>query len=187
MGASPLVVPKLHERPWCVPLVSHDRDNKNWEESVPYKTKDSPHQTSFQGWVLYSIRFPLAGDILDVWSEFGGLSGQLNHLSIATRLAVAGNLAISLIYDQGMKQPAQRLAKRREEGSESPQLFSQENDEIKRNIKTERGKTKSKKTALSDKAWKGKKGAKGDKGKGQHRTDGRQQHPHPQQHPPQQQ
>ena len=102
------------------------------------------------------------------WSDFGGLAGQLNHLSIVLHLAITENVTLALIYDQELKQHAQRLARRRDEQVDFYQLFSQENDEIKRNIKTEWEKTKSKKALLAEKASKGlnKKGGKGDKGKG---------------------
>ena len=122
--------------------------------------------------------------MLDVWIEFGGLAGQLNHLSIVLRLAVKGNLTLSLIYDQELKKHAHRLDRRLEGDVDSFQSFSQENDEIERNIKTEWGKTKSKKTALSEKAWNGKKGAKG--GKGQQRPDSWLLYQQPQQQQPHQ-
>lgn len=110
----------------------------------------------------------------------------LDRLSIALRSAVTENGTLFLIYDydQEPKQHAQRHARRREEEVDSPQRFSQENDEIERNIKTEWGKTKSKKTALSEKAWNGKKGAKG--GKGQQRPDSWLLYQQPQQQQPHQ-
>ena len=76
--------------------------------------------------------------MLDVWSEFGGLAGQLNRLSIVLRLAVTENATLSLIYGKELKQHAHRLDRRRGEMSIPPQPFPQENDEIKRNIKTDR-------------------------------------------------
>ena len=77
----------------------------------------------------------------------------LDRLSIALRSAVTENGTLFLIYDydQEPKQHAQRHARRREEEVDSPQRFSQENDEIERNIKTGRGKTKSEKSTLSGK------------------------------------
>ena len=72
---------------------------------------------------------------MDLWSEFGGLAGQLNRLIIVLRLAVTENVTLSHIYDQELKQRAKRLDRVRGEEAYSTKLFSQENDEIERNKK----------------------------------------------------
>ena len=74
--------------------------------------------------MLYNLRFLLTGDMMGCWSDFGGLAGQLNHLSIVLHLAITENVTLALIYDQELKQHAQRLARRRDEQVDFYQLFS---------------------------------------------------------------
>ena len=95
---TPFVVPELRKKPWCVPLVSHERANKAWRYSASTKIKDSPQKVRLQAWLLYTIRYIFTGDISDRWCAFGGLSAQLNHLSVALHLAVAENATLSIHY-----------------------------------------------------------------------------------------
>ena len=62
---TPLVCPDISNKPRCIPLVSHERPRKTWEASVSRKHKESPHQIRLQRWMLYAIRFLLAGDMID--------------------------------------------------------------------------------------------------------------------------
>ena len=52
--------------------------------------------------------------MMDVWSEFGGLTRELNHLSFALLLAATENVTLALIYDQELKRRDQRLDRSRE-------------------------------------------------------------------------
>ena len=90
---TPFVTPKPRERPWCVDLPIHERDNKARKDSVPHKSNDSPQQVSAQAWFLYMLRFILVGDLLDARAPFGGLSAQLSHLIIVLHLATVENVA----------------------------------------------------------------------------------------------
>ena len=57
----PIVVPKLQEKPLRAPLVTHDSENKGWEEIAPRKTKDSIQKMGFQRWDMRNLRFYIAG------------------------------------------------------------------------------------------------------------------------------
>ena len=69
---TPFVVPKFQDKPWLVPLQSHERAAKYWRETVANKTRDPSHQVSLQAWILYLLRFILTGDLRNAWKEFGG-------------------------------------------------------------------------------------------------------------------
>ena len=138
--STPLVCPDLSKRPWCAPLGSHERSNKSWRDSVARKHKDSPQQISLQSYLLYNLRFLLTGDMLVAWHSFGGLSAQWYHISIVLHLAVVESVTFALIYDQELRSYAQRQARRRDTETDFYRLFSEENDEIERTLKTERGK-----------------------------------------------
>ena len=169
----PLVVPDLSKKPWCVPLASHERANKSWKDSVQHKNKDQTQLINLQSYLLYNLRFLLTGDMLDAWHSFGGLSAQLNHLSIVLHLAVVESVSYALSYDQELKAFAQRQARKRDTDTDFYRLFSEENDDIKRTIKTEW--EKKARLRLGEKGTKGdlsikgsfprKGGEKGDKGK----------------------
>ena len=85
---TPFVVPKLQDKPWIVPLTSHERACKNWRETIANKNRAPSQQVSLQAWILYLLRFILTGDLCNAWKVFGGLSAQLSHLSNVLHLGV---------------------------------------------------------------------------------------------------
>ena len=113
---TPFATPKPRDRPWCADLPSHERANKARKESVPNKTKESPQQVSIIAWLLYMLRFVFVGDVLDLWSAFGGPAAQLGHLSIVLRVETVGNATLSIIYDSELRAHIQRLARPRGRG-----------------------------------------------------------------------
>ena len=141
------VIPKPHERPWCVDPPSHERGNKAWKESVPHKSKDSPQQVSIHAWLLYMLRFILVGDLLGAWSPFGGLSAQLSHLSIVLHLATVENATLAIMYDSEVRAQIQRPSRLRDEGADFERLLTEENVEIKQRLKADWGRTKARKAA----------------------------------------
>ena len=137
----PFVLPKLSEKPWMVPLQSHERAAKYWRENIQHKkTKDDPQQTSLQAWFLYTLRFIFTGDLSDAWSAFGGLSSQLSHLSIVLHLATTETASYAISYDLELRNMIARLARRRDAGCDFSKLLCEENEEIKRYLKVDLGK-----------------------------------------------
>ena len=55
----------------------------------------------------------LAGDLTASWSEFGGITTQLNHLAVVLGLSITDHAAISTTYDFRMRRAAQKMAKNR--------------------------------------------------------------------------
>ena len=138
----PFVVPKLHERPWMVPLGSHERAAKFWKESNSHKAKDHVQQVNLQSWLLYLLRFIFAGDLTDSWGSFGGLQAQFSHLSIVLHLAVVETAAFAIAYDMELRTKIQRMARKRDSTADFAKLLSEENEEIKRYLKESLGKGK---------------------------------------------
>ena len=137
---TPFVVPKLQDKPWIVPLTSHERACKNWRDNIAPKDRDPSQQVSLQAWVLYLLRFILTGDLCNAWKLFGGLSAQLSHLSVVLHLGVVENGSFAIAYDTEMRLRLQRLARRRDSSVDYAKFLSEENDEVKRYLKSDLGK-----------------------------------------------
>ena len=150
------MVPELRKKPRCVPLASHERANKAWRDITSTKIKDPPQQVSLQAWLLYTLRYIFTGDLSDSWYAFGGLSAQLNHLSVALHLAVTENATLAIHYDRELRLHLQRLARSRDADVDFYQSLSEENTQIKRQVKTEMGKNRGNKTAKTTSSTKGK-------------------------------
>ena len=138
----PFVIPKLHEKPWMVPLSSHERAAKSWRESVSNKPRDGSQQVNLQAWILYMLRFIFTGDLCDSWQHFGGLSAQLSLLSIVLHLAVVETANFAIAYDCELRARIQRLARKRDSKTDIIQMLTEENDEVKRYLKNDLGKGK---------------------------------------------
>ena len=120
----PFVVPDIRKKPWRVPLASHERANKAWVDSTSTKIKDSPQQVSLHAWLLYTLRYIFTGDLSDSWYAFGGLSAQLNHLSVVLHLAVSENATLAIHYDRELRLHLQRLSRSRDAEVEYYQILS---------------------------------------------------------------
>ena len=134
---TPFVIPKLREKPWHVPLRSHERAAKFWRGGIAHKGRDPSQQVSLQAWMLYILRFILTGDLCNAWKEFGGLAAQLSFLSIVLHLGVAENAAFAISYDHEVCLRAQRVARRRDQTVDYAKYLSGENEEVKRHIKAD--------------------------------------------------
>ena len=137
---TPFVGHKFQDKPWIVPLQSHERASKYWRETVAHKARDPSQKVGLQAWILYSIRFIITGDLCNDWKDFGGLSAQLRHLGVALHLGVTENAAFAFPYDCEMRQRLQRMARRRVSSLDFAKSLSEENDEAKRYLKSDLGK-----------------------------------------------
>ena len=92
----PFVAHKIGEKPWAVPLSSHERARIYWRESVATKFEDSRQAVSLHAWLLYTLRFIFTVELAVHWHHFGGLSAQLSHLSIVQHLSVTETAAYAI-------------------------------------------------------------------------------------------
>ena len=67
----------------------------------------------FHTWALRRLRFMLTADHCDAWIRFGGLSAQLNNLSILLHLATVESIAVALAYDTILSTRLEELARSR--------------------------------------------------------------------------
>ena len=61
--------------------------------------------------VLYRMRYVLAGDLTDARSEFGGIADQLNHLAAVLGLSITDHAGISDACVLRIRRPIQKMAK----------------------------------------------------------------------------
>ena len=136
----PFVVPKFQDKPWIVPLQSHERAAKYWRETVAHKARDHSQQVSLHALILYMIRFILTGDLCNACENIGGLSAQLCRLGVVLHIGVAENAAFAIFYDCEVRQRLRRLARRRSTSLDFAKFHSEENDGAKRYLKSDLGK-----------------------------------------------
>ena len=136
----PFVAHKVHEKPWMVPLGSHERAAKFWKETISKKSKNHSQQVNLQAWILYTLRFIFSGDLTNSWCSFGGLQAQFSHLSIVLHLAVTETASFAIAYDQEIRLKIQRMARKRDSAVDFGKLSGGENEEIKRYLKESLGK-----------------------------------------------
>ena len=137
---TPFVVPKLREKPWMVPLASHERAAKSWRESANHKARDNAQQVNLKARILYMLRFIFTGDLCDSWQHFGGLCAQLSLLSIVLHLAVVETANFAIAYDRELRSRIQRLARKRDTKTDIILMITEENDEVERYLKSDLGK-----------------------------------------------
>ena len=93
---------------------------------------------------MCTLRYILAGGLSDSRFSVGGLAAQLNRLSIVIRLAVTENATLPIHYDRELRRHIQRLERSMGAGVGFYPLLSEDNTEIKRQVKTEMEKNRSK-------------------------------------------
>ena len=126
--------------------MSHERANKAWRDIASTKIKDPPHQVSLQAWLLYTLRNISTGDLSDSWYAFGELIAHLNHRNVVLHLAVTENVTLAIRCDHELMLHPQRMARSRDTEVDFYQPISEENTEIKRQVKTEMEKNRETKT-----------------------------------------
>ena len=91
-----------------------------------------------QAFVYYRMRCVLAGDIAKAWGKFGGLSGQLNLLGIALRLAITESPFVAMEYGRVTHQRLAAHARHRYMGNipglDFFTLIPNEQTDVTRNI-----------------------------------------------------
>ena len=96
---TPYIVPNPAEAPWPVPSAEHRTAVAKWTTNRQASRAANPQALPLSAWLLYQMRFIFSADLCGAWSTFGGLSAQLNHLSIVLHLATTEAIGTALTYD----------------------------------------------------------------------------------------
>ena len=115
----PFIVPELSKTPWPVASQAHSAALTKWQSSARQANRASdPQLVPFQAWLLYQLRFIMTAEVCGAWQLFGGLTAQLNHLSIVLHLSTVETMAVALSYDRLVKAFLAEKARAREEHSQ---------------------------------------------------------------------
>ena len=98
---------------------------------ISFRTRTA-QQDSLPAWLLYMIRFVIAGDICSALSNFGGLPAQFRMISVFLHLAVVETAACAIAYDAELRGRIQRLSRRRDTQADFAKMLSEENGDVKR-------------------------------------------------------
>ena len=87
-GYTPYRFPEVGEQSSPAPTAEHAAALARRRADHRQAAKSTrPQSVPLNAWVLYRIRFIFTADVCGAWPSFGGLSAQLNRLSIALHIA----------------------------------------------------------------------------------------------------
>ena len=95
---APYIAAGVSASPWPVPSAEHTAAVANWKPNNQ-EPKPGDRPPPFHSWALYLLRFMIAADLCADWLPYGGLSPQLNNLSIILHLSNTEAIAVALSYD----------------------------------------------------------------------------------------
>ena len=84
--------------------------------------------------VLYRLRFLLAGDLAGAWADYGGTVAQINHLAVVLDLSITDHPGIAVTYDHRMHRKVHRIAKTRSTRTGYFELLSNLNKEVRTDV-----------------------------------------------------
>ena len=65
-------------------------------------------------YMLYRMRFVMAGDLTGAWADFGGgLVAQLNLVALAPDMSIADRPGVAITYDRRIRRHIQKLSQKR--------------------------------------------------------------------------
>ena len=109
----PYIVVDVSVAPWPVQSAEHTSAATRWKGNRQASKAVVPQPISFHAWLLYRLRFILTADLLGAWSDYGGMSAQLNFISIILHIVTTESISAALIYDGLMSAHLEELARSR--------------------------------------------------------------------------
>ena len=82
-------------------------------------------------YMLYRLRFALAGDLTDACADFGGLVAQLNLIALVTDMSIADHPGVAITYDRRVRRHIQKLAQKRASPADYFSILSAMQPDIK--------------------------------------------------------
>ena len=93
----PYVVPNYHEHPWLPRITAHVNAYNTWKT----KAKGTKKQAiSLQQWLHRHIRFVITAEMCSLWTPFGGLAAQFNHIAVLLTLATLESAGFAIRYHE---------------------------------------------------------------------------------------
>ena len=96
---TPYVVPQLSSAPWLPDVAEHRNSFENWSRNARQaRRRATPQELPIQSFLLYQLRFIVAGECCMAFRPFGGMCAQLNLLAIVLNLCVTESVSLGLGY-----------------------------------------------------------------------------------------
>ena len=94
----------------------------------------SPQKLGIQQFLIYKIRFILAGVCCRAFEKFGGICSQINNSGALLNIATADNPLVAMRYDSALGRRLAEYARGRTPDVDFEALLSNEQYELKRSI-----------------------------------------------------
>ena len=113
---SPYVVAdSLGAYPWFPSDGSHAKVIDKWRNGQKsFNRFAGDPDVSISQYMLYRVRFSLAGDLTDARAYFGGLVARLNLIALVTDISPPGHPEIAITYDRRIHRHIQKSARKRD-------------------------------------------------------------------------
>ena len=91
----PYMIPNYHERPWLPRITAHITAYHTWKN----KTTGSKKQAiSLQMRLHHHMRFIMTAEMCSLWTPFGGIAAQLNHIAVLLSLETLESAGFAIRY-----------------------------------------------------------------------------------------
>ena len=111
---TPYLVPSLSSPPWLPDVSEHRNSYDSWARNARQARRNfAPQELPLQSWLLYHMRFLMAGECCAAFTPFGGLCAQLNLVAIVLNLSVTENVGLGLTYFKILSSRLEESARQR--------------------------------------------------------------------------
>ena len=110
---TPYIAPNLADVHFPVPPTANKADMAKWISNRQAAKASHPQPAPVNVWALYRAHFVISADICGAWNSPGGISEQINRLSIVLHIATTEAIGIDLIYGPMRKSHLEELARDR--------------------------------------------------------------------------
>ena len=106
----------------------------HWESGGLVRKPTTGTDLSFGQYVLYRMRFVLAGELAHAWSDLGALVGQLGQLSIVIEMSITDRAGIAITYGHRARMEIGKIAPKRSPDAEYLDFLSNINADIRSGV-----------------------------------------------------
>ena len=127
-----VTVDTLNSFPWMPPGEPHRKALDRWKAiQVTFHRNTGGQYLSLGQYALYRVKYILAGDLASAWSEYGGLTAQINNMANVLEISIEDNAGVSITYDYRILQHIRKLAHRRATNTDYIDILSTTQPDIR--------------------------------------------------------
>ena len=130
-----VVTDSLSAHPWLPAGETRVRPLGKWQANQRTSRRHTGKQDRNIGkFVLYRMRYVLTGDLVNDWSDFGGITAHLNHLAVVLGLSITDHAGLAATYDFRTHRAIQKMSKNRPARTDYFEFLSTANKDIRADI-----------------------------------------------------